>query len=61
VIELDRWDVAAGAVTSSVAAPVDVLQGGQLDVVEALPGAAAVDELGPVRTELDSAAALKLL
>ncbi|WP_448620108.1 IS3 family transposase [Geodermatophilus sp. URMC 65] len=31
--------------------PVDVLQGGQLDVVEALPRAAAADQLGLVGTD----------
>ncbi len=51
VLELDRWDVAAGAVESSVVEPVDVLQGGQFDVVEALPRAAAADEFGLVETD----------
>jgi hypothetical protein len=51
VLELDRWDVAAGAVEASVVEPVDVLQRGQLDVVEAAPGAAAADELGLVEAD----------
>ncbi len=51
VLELDRRDVAAGAVQSAVVQPVDVLQGGQLDVVEAAPGAAAADQLGLVQTD----------
>lgn len=32
------------AVEAAVVEPVDVLEGGELDVVESLPGAAAVDE-----------------
>jgi hypothetical protein len=51
VLELDRWDVAAGAVEAAVVEPVDVLQGGQLDVVEALPLPTAADELGLVETD----------
>ena len=49
VLELDRWDVVAGAVQPAVVEPVDVLQGGEFDVVEATPGAAAADELGLVQ------------
>jgi hypothetical protein len=44
VFELDRWDVAAGAVEAVVVEPVDVLQSGQVDVVEAAPGTAATEE-----------------
>ena len=51
VLELDGWDVAAGAVYAAVVEPVDVLQRGQFDVVEAAPGPAAADELGLVETD----------
>src|SRR3954451_24661930 len=51
VLVLDRWDVADGAVQPAVVEPVDVLQGGQFDVVEAAPGAAAADEFGLVEAD----------
>ena len=51
LLELHRWDVAAVAVQTPVVEPVDVLQGGDLDVVEALPGAAPADELGLVEPD----------
>jgi hypothetical protein len=37
VLELDRRDVAAGAVQPAVVEPVDVFKGGEFDVVEAFP------------------------
>ena len=51
VFELDRWDVAAGAVEAAVVEPVDVLQRRGFDVVEAPPGAAAADQLGLVEAD----------
>ena len=36
--KIHPWDVAAGAVQTAVVEPVDVLQSGELDVVEAPPG-----------------------
>jgi len=41
--ELGRWDIADGLQEPTVVEPVDPLQGGVLDVVDALPGAAAAD------------------
>jgi hypothetical protein len=37
--ELGWWGVAAGAVQAAVVEPVDVFQGGQLEVVDASPRA----------------------
>jgi hypothetical protein len=41
IFVLDGWGFAAGAVQPSVVEAVDVLQGGELDVVQAFPGPAA--------------------
>ena len=49
---LDGGEVAAGAVESSVVVPVDPLQGRDLDVVEAAPGAACSDDLGLEQPDL---------
>ena len=51
VLELDGWDVAAGAVQTAVVEPVDVLENGELHVVEPSPGPAAADELGLVEPD----------
>jgi hypothetical protein len=51
VLELDRRDVAAGAVQPAVVEPIHPLQRRQLDVVEAPPGTAAADEFGLVETD----------
>jgi hypothetical protein len=51
LLVLDWWIVAAGAVQPSVVVPVDVLQGGELDVAQALPRAAAADEPGSVQAD----------
>ena len=42
VLELGRWDEADLAVESSVVEPVDVFEGGELDVVEAAPGSSGI-------------------
>ena len=39
------------AVEASVVKPVDVFEGGDLDVVDRAPGAAAVDQFGLVETD----------
>ena len=43
VLVLGRWDEAEFAVESLVVEPVDVFEGGELDVVEAAPGALMAD------------------
>jgi hypothetical protein len=48
-LELCRWDVADRFQEPAVVEPVDPLQGGVLDLLEALPGAAAADQLGLVQ------------
>jgi hypothetical protein len=50
-VELGRRDVADGLQEPAVVEPVDPLQGGVLDLVDALPGAAAADQLGLVRAD----------
>jgi hypothetical protein len=42
--ELGGWDHSDAAVESAVVEPVDVFEGGELDVVETAPGAVPVDE-----------------
>jgi hypothetical protein len=44
--ELGGWDVAELAVEASLVEPVDVLGDGDLDVVDAGPGALVADQLG---------------
>jgi hypothetical protein len=50
-LKLRRWDVADGLQEPPVVEPVDPLQGGVLDLVEALPGAAPADQLGLVQPD----------
>src|SRR6266498_2058179 len=50
-LELGRWDVADRLEEPAVVEPVDPLQGGVLDVVDALPGAAPADQLGLVKPD----------
>ena len=50
-LELRGWDEADLAVQSSVVEPVDVLEGGELDVVEAPPRSSTADELGLVEPQ----------
>jgi hypothetical protein len=51
VFELGGWDEAELAVESLVVEPVDVFEGGELDVVEATPGSSPADELGLVEPD----------
>jgi len=46
VFELGGWDESELAVQAAVVEPVDVLEGGELDMVEPLPGSSAAGELG---------------
>lgn len=46
LLELGRRHVAKGLVQPGVVEPVDVLQGGQLELVTGLPGALPVEQLG---------------
>jgi hypothetical protein len=46
LVEFGGWDHADLAVESAVVEPVDVLEGGELEVVEAARGALTADELG---------------
>ena len=50
-LELGRRDVADGLQEPAVVEPVDPLQGGVLDLVKALPGAASADQLGLVQPD----------
>ena len=52
VLELDGWNVAAGAVQPAVVEPVDVLHGGELDVVEAIGLAGMLHDLGKSKVPL---------
>ena len=36
-LEFDRWDVAAGLKQAAVVEPVDVLEGGDLDLLDGAP------------------------
>ena len=47
-LELGGWEVAAVLVEAAVVEPVDPLGGGDLDVVDALPGPSRLDQLGLV-------------
>lgn len=47
---LGRWDVAELAVEPSLVEPVDVLGDGDLEVVDACPGALVADQLGLEQT-----------
>ena len=46
LLVLDRRQVVARGVQPAVVVPVDPLEGAELDVVEALPGPLAGDQLG---------------
>jgi hypothetical protein len=48
-LKLRRWDIADWLQEPAVVEPVDPLQGGVLDLVEALPGATAADQFGLVQ------------
>ena len=48
----DGCQVVAGAVQAPVVVPVDPLQDGQFDVVQALPGPARVDDFGLEQADL---------
>jgi len=48
-LELGRWDMPDGLQEPAVVEPVDPLQGGVLDLVQALPGATPTDQLGLVQ------------
>jgi hypothetical protein len=50
-LELRRWDIANGLQEPAVVEPVDPFQGGVLDGVDPLPGAAAADQLGLVEPD----------
>jgi hypothetical protein len=50
LFELDRRHHRDLAVKAAVVEPVDVLEGGELDIVEAAPWSLAADELGLVET-----------
>jgi len=48
-LEVGRWNVADWFQEPAVVEPVDPLQGGVLDLIQALPGATSVDQLGLVQ------------
>jgi hypothetical protein len=50
-LEFSRWDVADLTVEAAVVEPVDVAQGGELQLVEGAPGPVASDELGLVQPD----------
>jgi hypothetical protein len=50
-LELGRRDITNGLQQPAVVEPVDPLQGGVLDLVDALPGAAPADQLGLVQPD----------
>jgi hypothetical protein len=50
-LELGWWDIADGLQEPTMVEPVDPLQGGVLDVVHPLPGAAPADQLGLVQPD----------
>jgi hypothetical protein len=45
------WDTPKFVVDASVVVPVDPLEGGELETVEASPGSFVTDKLGLVETE----------
>ena len=51
VFELGGRDAPELAVKSTVVEPVDVFEGGELDVIEAVPWTSATDELGLVEPD----------
>jgi len=58
VLEFDGWDVAAGLEQAAVVEPVDVLQSGDLDLLDRPPGPAGLDQFGLEQPITDSASAL---
>jgi hypothetical protein len=52
LLVFDRGEVVAGRMQPPVVVPVDPFQGGQLDVVDGLPGSAAADEFGLEQPDL---------
>jgi hypothetical protein len=46
VLEFDRWDIAAGFEQAAVVEPVDVLECGDLDLLDGAPRATWLDQLG---------------
>jgi len=49
--EFGRWNVAAGLEEPAVVEPVDVAEGGQLDLLSGAPGAAGLDQFGLVQAD----------
>jgi hypothetical protein len=49
-LELGGWNVAAVLVEAAVVEPVDPLGGGDLDLVDGLPGSSWFDQFGLVET-----------
>ena len=47
----DGWEVAGLGVESSVVEPVDVFEGGELEVVDGSPWSLSVDEFGLVEAD----------
>ena len=50
-LELGWWEMADGLQEPAVVEPVDPLQGGVLDLVQAPPGAALADQLSLVQPD----------
>jgi hypothetical protein len=50
-LELGRWDVPDGLQEPAVVEPVDPLQGGVFDLVQALPGATPTDQFGLLQAD----------
>jgi hypothetical protein len=48
LLKLDRWDVAVLFVESRVVEPIEVVQGGDLDLFHRLPRTVGIDQLGLV-------------
>jgi hypothetical protein len=56
--EFGWWHVVGASVESLVVEPVDVVEAGDLEIVEAPPGSASVDEFGLEQADVDSTTAL---
>ena len=50
-LELGWWEMADGLQEPAVVEPVDPLQGGVLDLIKTLPGAAPADQFGLVQPD----------
>jgi hypothetical protein len=50
-LEFGWWEMADGPQEPAVVEPVDPLQGGVLDLIQALPGATPADQLGLVQAD----------